>query len=146
MANGMKVSEVMVEDVVTIAPDASLRAAAELMRDMNIGMLPIVEGETLRGVVTDRDIVVRAIAHGVDPETTPVRNLDSEDLVSVRPEWDIEEAMRLMAEHQVGRVPVVDAERRVVGVLTLSSLVLRVRQPEKVLATAEEVARRSAAA
>jgi CBS-domain-containing membrane protein len=68
----------------------------------------------------------------------------SEDVVCARPEWDIEEAMRLMAERQIGRMPVVDAERHVVGVLTLSSLILRARDSEKALETAEEVARRSA--
>jgi CBS domain-containing protein len=106
--------------------------------------LPIVEGGTLRGVVTDRDIVVRAVARGVEPITTPVKNLDSEDVVCARPEWDIDEAMRLMAERQIGRMPVVDAERHVVGVVTLSSLILRARDSGKVLETAEEVARRSA--
>jgi CBS domain-containing protein len=138
------VGDVMVTEVVTIGPDASITDAAVLMRDANVGMLPIVEDGTLRGVVTDRDIVIRAIARGVEPLTTPVKNLDSEDVVYARPEWDIEEAMRLMAERQIGRMPVVDGERRVVGVITLSSLILRAREQEKVLDTAEEVARRSA--
>jgi CBS domain-containing protein len=144
MATQTMVGDVMVTEVVTIGPDASLTEAAALMRDANVGMLPIVDGGTLRGVVTDRDIVVRAIARGVEPVTTPVKDLDTEDVVYARPEWDIEEAMRLMAERQIGRMPVVDAEQHVVGVLTLSSLVLRARDQEKVLETAEEVARRSA--
>jgi len=140
------VGDVMVTEVVTIGPDASITEAAELMRDANVGMLPVVEDGTLRGVVTDRDIVVRAIARGVEPVTTPVKNLDSEDVVCARPEWDVEEAMRLMAERQIGRMPVIDGERHVVGVITLSSLILRAREQEKVLDTAEEVARRSARA
>lgn len=144
MAPQTMVGDVMVTEVVTIGPDASLSEAAGLMRDANVGMLPIVENDTLRGVVTDRDIVVRAIARGVEPVTTPVKNLDTEDLVYARPEWDVGEAMRLMAERQIGRMPVVDAERRVVGVVTLSSLILRAREQEKVLDTAEQVARRSA--
>lgn len=110
----------------------------------NVGMLPIVEGGTLRGVVTDRDIVVRAIARGVEPLTTPVKNLDTEDVVYARPERDVEEAMRLMAERKIGRMPVVDAEQHVVGVVTLSSLILKARDQDKVIDTAEEVARRSA--
>jgi CBS domain-containing protein len=139
-----KVADVMVTEVVTINPDATLAQAAEVMRDANVGMLPIVEEDgKLRSVVTDRDIVVRAVARGIEPDTTPVKNLDTEDVVSVRPEWDAEAAMRLMAERQIGRIPVVDAERRVVGVVTLSSLILRARDQEKVLDTAEEVARRS---
>jgi CBS domain-containing protein len=138
------VGDVMATEVVTIGPEATLVEAAQLMRDANVGMLPIVEGGTLRGVVTDRDIVVRAIAQGVEPVTTPVKNLDTEDVIFARPEWDVEEAMRLMAERQVGRLPVVDAERQVVGVVTLSSLLLRAGDQEKVLETAEEVARRSA--
>jgi CBS domain-containing protein len=139
-----KVADVMVTEVVTINPDATLAQAAEVMRDANVGMLPIVEEDgKLRSVVTDRDIVVRAVARGIEPDTTPVKNLDTEDVVSARPEWDVEEAMRLMAERQIGRIPVVDAERRVVGVVTLSSLILRARDQEKVLDTAEEVARRS---
>ena len=143
MAHTM-VEDVMATEVVTIGPEATLVEAAQLMRDANVGMLPIVEGGTLRGVVTDRDIVVRAIARGVEPVTTPVKNLDTEDVIFARPEWDVEEAMRLMAERQVGRLPVVDAERQVVGVVTLSSLLLRAGDQEKVLQTAEEVARRSA--
>lgn len=138
------VGDVMATEVVTIGPEGTLVEAAQLMRDANVGMLPIVEGGTLRGVVTDRDIVVRAIAQGVEPMTTPVKNLDTEDVIFARPEWDVEEAMRLMAERQVGRLPVVDAERQVVGVVTLSSLLLRAGDQDKVLETAEEVARRSA--
>jgi len=143
MAHTM-VEDVMATEVVTIGPEATLVEAAQLMRDANVGMLPIVEGGTLRGVVTDRDIVVRAIAQGVEPVTTPVKNLDTEDVIFARPEWDVEEAMRLMAERQIGRLPVVNAERQVVGVVTLSSLLLRAGDQEKVLETAEEVARRSA--
>lgn len=122
------VSDVMVADVATIGPDAALTDAAQRMRDANVGMLPIVENARLRGIVTDRDIVVRAVARGVDPAATPVRYFESEDVAHARPESSV------------------DGERGLVGVVTLSALILRAPEPAKVLETAEEVARRSARA
>jgi CBS domain-containing protein len=138
------VRDVMVEDVVTIEGSTTLIDAARRMRDANVGMLPVIVDERLRGVVTDRDLVIRAMAEGVDPGMTAVTELLSETVITGGPEWTIDQAISTMANAQVGRLPVIDDRGRVLGVVTLSSLVLRSRAQEDVLEAAKEVSRRSA--
>ncbi len=142
-ARGRTVKDVMVEQVVTIDSSATLAEAAQLMRDANVGVLPVVEGGRLRGLLTDRDIVVRAVARGVDPRSTRVAECATGDVVSARPEWSVEQATRVMARNQVGRLPVVDDDGRLVGIVTLSSLALRSRDEDEALHAAQEVSRRS---
>jgi CBS domain-containing protein len=122
------VGDVMVRGVVTIHPSATLVAAAQVMRNANVGALPIVENGALRGLVTDRDLVVRALARGVDPEATPVRYFESDEVIAVRPDWDVEEALEVMRASHVGRLPVTDEDGRLVGIVTLGSLALRAPQ------------------
>jgi len=143
-SRGRTVEDVMVEDVVTIAPTATLREAAERMREANVGMLPVVAGGRLQGVITDRDIVVRAVARGADPATTRVSDCTTVEPVCAMPDWDVDEAMEVMADCQIGRLPVVDEDGRLVGVVTLSSLALRSSEDEEALETAQAVSRRSA--
>jgi CBS domain-containing protein len=138
------VRDVMVADVVTIDASATLLDAARQMREANVGMLPVVTEGRLRGVITDRDLVVRAIAEGLDPGSIPVTQFLSEHPITARPEWSTDQAMSTMANAHVGRLPVVDDGGRVVGIITLSSLVLRSRDQEEVLEAAKEVSRRSA--
>jgi len=142
--DGRHVGDVMVEDVLTITPTATLKEAAELMRQGNVGMLPVVAGGRLQGVITDRDIVVRAVARGADPATTRVSECATTQPVAAHPDWDVDEAMQVMAECQIGRLPVVDDDGQVVGVVTLSSLALRSTEDEEALETAQAVSRRSA--
>jgi CBS domain-containing protein len=138
------VREIMVTDVVTIHADATLFDAARLMRDANVGMLPVVSQDRLHGVVTDRDLVVRAMAAGVEPGAVPVRDCLTDQVSAAGPDWTTDRAMQTMATAKLGRLPVVDDRQRVVGVVTLSSLVLRGRNREEALETAKEVSRRSA--
>jgi CBS domain-containing protein len=138
------VREVMVKDVLTIEGSATLQEAAQRMRDGNVGALPVVENGRLRGVITDRDIVVRGIARGMDVAQTPVRYIATEDLACASPDWDVAQAMEVMADAQIGRLPVVDDEHRVIGIVTLSSLALRSRGERGALRTAQEVSKRSA--
>jgi CBS domain-containing protein len=139
----VKVADVMVRDVVTIQPSASLVEAAKRMEEANVGVLPVVEDGELRGVITDRDLVVRAIARNADPASTPVAACATSDTVWAQPDWDIEQAMDTMARQQVGRLPVVEDGGRVVGIVTLSSLALRSREGKRAVETAKEVSRRS---
>jgi CBS domain-containing protein len=141
-----KVKDVMIRDVVSIAPQATLREAAQTMRDANVGVLPIVEGGITRGLLTDRDLVVRAVADGADPEATLVAECATTDLVCARPDADIDEAMEVMARCQIGRLPVIDEQDRLVGIVTLSSLALRSPDEDEALDTAKAVSRRSARA
>jgi CBS domain-containing protein len=137
------VQDLMVQDVVTIDASATLLDAARTMRDANVGMLPVMEDDAVRGVVTDRDLVVRAMVRDVRPSEVRVSECLSEPPRCAEPDWSLEEAMDEMARQQVGRLPVVDGAGRVIGVVTLSSLALRSRKEQQTLETAQEVARRS---
>ena len=141
---GGRVGDVMVKHVMTIEGSATLQEAAERMREANVGVLPVVDAGRLRGVITDRDLVVRGMARGMDAAQTPVRYIASEDLACARADWDVEDAMQVMADCQVGRLPVVDDDNRVIGIVTLSSLALRSDEDHEALETAQEVSRRSA--
>jgi|SRR5687767_8397425 len=137
------VQDVMVRDVVTIDSSATLLEAAKLMRDANVGMLPVVEIGVVRGIVTDRDLVIRAMTRDIRPSEVPVNECLSEPPQCAQPDWSLDEAMDEMARQQVGRLPVVDGAGRAIGVVTLSSLALRSRKQQETLETAQEVARRS---
>jgi CBS domain-containing protein len=88
-----------------------------MMRDENVGLAPIVEGDRLIGTVTDRDIAIRVVAEGKDPTETTVREAASTNVVTIDPQQDLNEALRLMAQHQVRRLPVVEEDGRLVGVV-----------------------------
>ena len=119
------VSEVMTPDPQSVPPEESLRAAAELMQNLDIGVLPVCDGDTLVGMLTDRDIALRSVAGGLVPESTCVGDIMSPDLVFCTPEQDIGEAMKLMGDRQVRRLPVIDDSRRLVGIVSLADLALR---------------------
>jgi CBS domain-containing protein len=140
------VRDVMIHDVESIDASATLREAAQKMRDANVGVLPITQGGRIKGVITDRDIVVRGMARGADPSTTRVGECATTDAVAARPDWTVYQAMSVMAERQIGRLPVVDDSDAVVGIVTLSSLALRAGEKEEALDTAKQVSRRSARA
>ena len=141
-----RVRDVMVADVVTIEPSASLVTAAQRMEAANIGMLPVVEAGRVVGVLTDRDIVVRAVALQRDPATTRVSECLSDGVIPAHPDWPTAQAIVTMAQAQVGRLPVLDDEQRLVGVVTLSSMAFRSRHKAVALEAAQEVSRRSARA
>jgi CBS domain-containing protein len=138
------VRDVMIQDVVTIDASATLLEAAERMRDANVGMLPVMENDALRGIVTDRDLVIRAMTRDVRPSDARVGECLSEPPRCAEPGWSLDDAMAEMARQQVGRLPVVDPDGGVIGVVTLSSLALRSPSQQEALETAQEVSRRSA--
>ena len=139
-----QVRDVMVPSVVTIDVSATLLDAATRMRDENVGMLPVMEEGALRGIVTDRDLVIRAMTNNVRPSEMGVRECLTEPPRCAEADWTVEDAMDAMADQQVGRLPVVDPAGRVIGVVTLSSLALRSRKKSKTLEAAQQVSRRSA--
>ena len=139
-----KVQDIMVKEVVTIEPSASLTDAARAMEDANIGMLPVVQDGKVLGVITDRDIVVRAVAREADPASTAVGDCLSINAIVAHPDWTTERAMQTMAQAQVGRLPVLDDDDRLVGVVTLSSMAFRAPEKGEALEAAQEVSRRSA--
>ena len=117
----MKVSEVMTREVETIRPDQTAQDAARFMLNADAGSIPVADGGRLIGMITDRDIAVRGIAKGYGPDT-PVRELMTNDLVVVRIDDDIEEAAEKMSDAQVRRLPVIDHEERLCGILSLGDI------------------------
>jgi CBS-domain-containing membrane protein len=114
---GKKVTDSMSSNPCSIDADKSVAYAAKMMKDEDVGLAPIVEGERLVGTVTDRDIAIRAVAAGKDPETTKVKEIAKREVVTIDPGMELDEALRLMAEHQVRRLPVIEEDGRLVGVL-----------------------------
>jgi CBS domain-containing protein len=126
---GKHVKDAMTSDVKTAAPSQSLTDAAMLMKQEDVGAIPVVDGERLVGVVTDRDIVIRGIADGSDPHAIKVGDIASRDVVTVRPDDDLDEALRLMAQHQVRRLPVVE-DGRLVGVVATADVALEAKEKD----------------
>jgi CBS domain-containing protein len=127
---GTKVNEVMTARPRVATPETTLSQVAELMDAEDVGAVPVVDGDQLAGMVTDRDIVVRAIAKGKDPRGMPVREVTSRDVVSVTADQDLSEALRLMAAHQVRRLPVVDDNNRLVGVVSQADIALEAKEKD----------------
>ena len=111
------IREAMTSNPCSIDADKSVAYAAKMMRDEDVGIAPIVEGDRLVGVLTDRDVAVRVVAEGLDPEKVKVSEVASRDVVTLDPQQDLDEALRLMARHQVRRLPVVEEDGRLVGVV-----------------------------
>ena len=131
------VRDVMTPGVRTVSPAQSLADAAEVMKGEDVGSVPVVEEGRLAGIVTDRDIVTRAVAERRDPQTVKVEEIASRDLVTVEPEQDLDEALALMARHQVRRLPVVE-EGRLVGMLAQADVALEGKE-KKGGETVEEI-------
>ena len=117
----MKVSEVMTRDVQTVSPDQPVREAASFMLSADAGSIPVTEGERLIGMITDRDIAVRGIAKGYGPDT-PVRDLMTDDFVIVRIDDNVADVATKMSEAQVRRLPVIDEDNRLCGIVSLGDL------------------------
>jgi CBS domain-containing protein len=118
----MQAREIMTRDVVTVRPDATIREAARTMDDLNVGALPVCEGRRLIGIVTDRDITVRATADSMLPETTLVRAVMTEDVRWCFEDDPVEAIESAMARHKIRRTPVVDHSGRLVGMIALGDL------------------------
>ena len=136
-----KVRDAMTAEPRSAEPSQSLVEAAQVMKREDVGSLPVVEGGRLLAVLTDRDIVVRAVAKGVDLQATRVGDVASREPVTVGPEEDLDEALRLMARHQVRRLPVVD-EQRLVGMLAQADVASEAKA-SKTGEVVEEISQRS---
>jgi len=118
------VRDAMTADPRSIGASASVVEAARLMREQHIGSLPVTQDDRLVGMITDRDITTRVVAESAVPETTSVGDVYSRDLISVEPNSDLDEALRLMARHQVRRLPVVENDR-LVGIVAQADIALK---------------------
>ena len=118
----MKVHEIMTAHARCVSPDNTLVEAAGLMRELDVGVLPVCEDDKIAGMITDRDMAVRAIASGRDPNETAVRDVMTPGVISVMAEQQVEEAVRIMQENEIRRLPVLNREKRLVGILSLGDI------------------------
>ena len=118
----MKIREIMTPDAQCVGPEESLVDAASLMRQLDVGVLPVCEEGDVIGMITDRDIAIRAVANSRHPGTTKVREIMSPGSVWVFEDQDVDEAVRLMEEHQIRRAPVMNRENRLVGIVSLGDI------------------------
>jgi CBS domain-containing protein len=118
----MQLREIMTPKVEVIPPDAKLADAAKKMKELDVGAVPVCDGESLCGMITDRDIAVRAVAEGRDPRKTKVRDAMTSDVAYCFEDQEYEEAARLMRERQIRRLPILNREKRLVGIVSLADL------------------------
>ena len=127
---GPKVRDVMTDRPRCVTPETPVSEAARLMKSDDVGSLPVLEGDKLTGIVTDRDIVVQAVAEEKDPRGMPVREVASREVVTIGPEEDLSEALKLMASNQVRRIPVVDESSRLVGILAQADIAREAKEKD----------------
>jgi CBS domain-containing protein len=118
----MDISQVMTRKVEVVRPDATLQEAAQMMKRIDVGSLPVCDGRKLQGMLTDRDVTVRAVAEGRDPRQTKVRDVMTADVVYGRTGQDIKEIAEAMAAHQIRRMPIVNEDNELVGIVALGDL------------------------
>lgn len=119
---GMKIKEIMTRELATIPPDATIRAASQLMRDRDVGMLPVIDRGRLLGLLTDRDIVIRAIADNLDTKKIPVREIMTTELFYCYEYEDVADAVECMQRKQIRRLLILNRTKRLVGVLSIGDL------------------------
>lgn len=117
----MKVKDIMTKSVAYINPDSTVTEAARLMQKHNVGSIPVCDQSGVVGMVTDRDIVVRNVAHGTDPQTTPVKNVMTSQVTTVAPDMDLNQVSDIMSKNQIRRIPVVE-NKMLVGIVALGDI------------------------
>jgi CBS domain-containing protein len=137
---GKRIRDMMTTNPTSIDASTTVKEAAESMRDEDIGMIPVLEDGRLVGTLTDRDIAIRVVAEDLDPETTRAIDIASTHLVTVDPSQDLDEALELMAEHQVRRLPALDEEGHLVGIVAQAD-VAREAEAERAGQTVEQISR-----
>jgi len=145
----MKCKEIMTKDPVCCLPDDGVQQAAKLMRDEDVGVIPIVEDEdtrTLLGIVTDRDLALRVVAEGRDIATTRLKDVMTTGAIACRADDDSRKALDTMEENQVRRIPVVDSNNKVIGIISQADVATRLAEPKKTAEVVEEISKAHAAA
>jgi CBS domain-containing protein len=135
----MKLKDVMTENVEVVAPDTPLEEAARKMRELDVGVLPVCDGERLVGMLSDRDLTIRATAEGRDPKTTPVRESMTPEVVYLFEDQEISEAEQLMSEKQIRRLTILNRDKRLVGIVSLGDLATKTDKTRAVGKTLEQV-------
>jgi CBS domain-containing protein len=127
------VRDVMTSDPVTVSTDSTLDEAARLMRDRDIGPVLVVDADRVKGIVTDRDIVVRVVAEGTDPASVTAGTICSTDVATISPDDSVDDAVQLMQQRNVRRLPVVE-DGRPVGIVAMGDLAVEGELPESAMA------------
>ncbi len=138
--------EVMTKDPICCLADDVVAKAAQIMKDRDIGSVPVIENEHSRklvGIVTDRDLALQVVAYGYDPKTTKVAYVMSHGVVTCRAEDNLQEALDLMSDYQLRRIPVVDNHDQIIGIIAQADVALRGNQPEKTAMTVKEISQSS---
>lgn len=138
----MKAQDIMTPEPVIVTPDTPLDEAARLMKDQNVGMLPVVEAEgskQLIGVITDRDIAMRHVAEGHGSTDCAVREAMTEHVSTCTPDTEVDEVMDLMGREQVRRIPIVDERGSLVGIVAQADIVLEAEDEKKAEKTIEKI-------
>jgi CBS domain-containing protein len=137
----LTLGDVMTRDVEVVRPDATLADAAKQMEGRDVGALPVCDGERLVGMVTDRDITVRASARGQDPSSTPVSEAMTAEVAYCYEDQGAEVGARLMEERQIRRLPILDREKRLVGIVSLGDLSTRLPNEQRTGEVLREISR-----
>jgi len=141
-----KCNEVMTKNPIYCLPNDAVARAAQLMKNENIGPIPVIENEQTKklvGIVTDRDLALRVVADGRDPKSTKVEEVMTRKVVACRPEDDLQKALDAMSEHQLRRIPVVDDDNKLVGIIAQADVATRVNQPQKTAEMVKEISQSS---
>ena len=138
----MKCNEIMTSDPSSCVPTDTVFEAAHLMKSENVGSIPIVKDKDtnrLEGIVTDRDLAIKVVAEGLDPKETRVEDVMTTGVVSCRPDDNVNEAIALMEQHQVRRIPIVDSSDRLVGIIAQADIATRMEAPKKTAEVVESI-------
>ena len=137
-----KCNEVMTKNPICCLPNDMVAGVAELMKNENIGSIPVIENEQTKklvGIVTDRDLTLKIVADGLDAKSTKVETVMTRKVVTCHSEDDLQKALDAMAEHQLRRIPVIDHDNKVVGIIAQADVATRVDQPEKTAEMVKEI-------
>ena len=142
-----KCNEVMTKNPVCCLPDDMVAKAAQLMQSENIGSIPVIENEQtqkLVGIVTDRDLALKIVAKGLDAKSTKVEAVMTRQVMTCQAGDNLQKALDAMAEHQLRRIPIVDNDNRIVGIIAQADVATRVNQPEKTAEMVKEISQSTA--
>jgi CBS domain-containing protein len=135
----MKLFDIMTHGVETISPDATVADAADTMRNLDLGALPVCDGTRLVGMLTDRDIIIRAVAEGRDPTQTRVSSCMTRDVLYCFQDQDVDEAEKLMQEKQIRRLPILDRDKQLVGIIALADVAVKTDDAQETARTVREI-------
>jgi CBS domain-containing protein len=135
----MKLTDIMTHGVEIISPDTTVADAADTMRNLDLGALPVCDGTRLVGMLTDRDIIIRAVAEGRDPTQTRVSSCMTPDVIYCFQDQEAEEAEKLMQEKQIRRLPILDRDKQLVGILALADIATKTDDAAETARTIREI-------